>query len=148
MQFKLNTKDYTRTSNGNKETVKAVVSVSLNVASHPEGKTRKEEAEKRETAAGLIVAELAARHGLGDLIQSEAIRALVELDSASALTPSDSAALFRVCDLLIGANKFRTVTLSGSALSLALQGVGPNARFVTNALRKAVRGYLLLDNLD
>lgn len=147
MQFTATTRDYSRTINGKKETVKAVTSISLNVASHPEGKERKEEAEAREAAAGLIIAELAKAHGLEGM-QTEIIRNLVELDGAAALSATESAALLRARDLLAYAAKLRTVTLTGSALNLALQGVGPNARFVTNALRKAVRGFLLLDNID
>jgi len=148
MQFTTITRDYTtKDAKGNKSTVKAITHLVMDVASHPAGKERKEEAERREVAAGLIVAELAGIHGLTGM-QSEIIRNLVELDNASALTATESAALLRARDLLAYALKLREVKLNGSALNLALQGIGPNTQFITNAVRKAVRGFLLLESID
>lgn len=142
MQFNLITRDYTRTVNGNKETVKAVSSVSMHVASHPEGKVRKEEADKTEVRAEAILAELCAAHSTDKA-------GLIELNAeGSVFTATESAAYALASSLLLQCVKLRTVTLSGSALNLALQGVGPNARFITNALRKSVRDFLLLDVVD
>lgn len=141
MQYTLITRDYTRTVNGNKETVKAVISVSMHVASHPEGKARKEEADKIEARAEVILSELCSTH-------STDRTGLISLNSADAFTATESAAHSLASSLLLQCLKLRTVTLSGSALNLALQGVGPNARFITNALRKSVRSFLILDALD
>ena len=142
MQYNLITRDYTRTVNGNKETVKAIVSVSLNVASHPEGKARKEEADKLEGRAESILAELCSTHSTDKT-------GLIALNAeGSVFTATESAAYSLASSLLLQCVKLRSVTLSGSALNLALQGVGPNARFITNALRKSVRSFLILDTLD
>ena len=141
MQFTTTTKDFTRTTPNGKETVKAVVSISMHVASHPEGKARKEEADKIEARAEAILAELCSTHSTDKT-------GLIELNAADAFTATESAAYSLASSLLLQCVKLRSVTLSGSALNLALQGVGPNARFVTNALRKSVRSFLILDTLD
>ncbi len=141
MQFTVTTKDYTRTVNGTKETIKAVVSVSLHVASHPEGKARKEEADELEERAEAILSELCSTHSTDKT-------GLIQLNAADAFTATDAAAYSLASSFLLRCLKLRTVTLSGSALNLALQGVGPNARFITSALRKSVRGFLLLDTVD
>lgn len=142
MQYNLITRDYTRTVNGNKETVKAVVSVALHVASHPEGKARKEEADKTEARAEAILSELCSTHSTDKT-------GLIALNAeGSVFTATESAAYALASSLLLQCLKLRTVTLSGSALNLALQGVGPNARFITNALRKSVRSFLILDTID
>lgn len=142
MQFTTTTKDFTRTVNGNKETVKAVVSVALHVASHPEGKARKEEADKLEARAESILSELCSTHSTDKT-------GLIQLNAeGSIFTATESAAYSLASSLLLQCLKLRTVTLSGSSLNLALQGVGPNARFITNALRKSVRSFLILDTVD
>ena len=149
MQFTTTTKSYAvKDSNGNKTERKAIIAVTLDVASHPEGKGRKEEAEKLEARASHVMAEIAGAlsleyEGLRGLLQ-----ALSEASGIGLMTATQEEAYGASLAMLAKAASLREVKLNGSALSLALQGVGPNAKFITNALRKAVRGFLLLDNID
>lgn len=149
MQFDVMTRDYSRkNANGNKEIVKAVAFVSLAVASHPAGRERKEEAEALEERASHVMAEIAASLGLSYDSFSDLLKTLKESANIGLMTATQEEAYLASLVMLAKAGKLREVKLSGSALNLALQGVGPNARFITNALRKSVRGYLLLDNLE
>jgi hypothetical protein len=146
MQFTTTTRDYTtKDTKGNKATIKAITHLVMDVASHPAGKERKEEAEALEVRAAIVLAELAKLHGV-DTTEAP-IKALRNAFEVGLFTPAQEESYGSALAMLVKASKFRTVTLSGTTLNLALQGIGPNAHFITSAVRKAVRGFLLLDSI-